>query len=652
MKKTITRSSSFLLTLLIAAAGMLPAFDSAGQCTPPSVVSHKDSSRCGPGAVVLEATPSAGSINWYSGPTGGSPLSTGNSFTTPSISTTTTYYAAAAAGSGGFTIYNTGLPSFIQNNPFITTSAGWGLRFTVTQDCFIDSVGVYPIGTGTLSVRIWNATTQAVVYTSPVSPSMTGTGTTKVMVYVGTPSLPPGNYIMGIGSFTGLTDLRNEGFNAVAYPFTCPALSVTTGSQGFTSPTNNVYYFCYDWRVRVGAPCESARVPVVATVKSAPQVALGNDTTICPGITYTLNAANAGATYAWNTGASTQSINVSSAGTYSVLVTASNGCSGSDAINITNGIVPVNNLPATTDLCEGDVVNLNAGNSGSTFLWTPGGATTQTINTDTGGTFQVRIRSVNGCEITSNTQVMLRPLPVANLSNDTSICKGAQITLDAGNTGYSFLWNTGATTQTIDVTDSGTYSVTITTPYSCTLTDEQHVAYLPSPYAEGFNFIPMFYEDLGKVQFFPLNPVNTHSYEWDFGDGTPVSTQMNPFHIYAAGGDYIVTLTVFNGCGQYSVSLPINVDLPTGMVTLGREQAEVLLFPNPARNQLTISNKSSDIRMQEVTVYNAVGAVVYRHKSDSPDEHKINVGRFASGMYSVRILSDKGYISRKFEVLR
>jgi hypothetical protein len=351
----------------------------------------------------------------------------------------------------------------------------------------------------------------------------------------------------------------------------------------------------------------------------------------------------------WNTGATTPTITVNAAGIYSVLITV-NGCYGSDEKVITPGVAPVNNLAATTNLCSGETATLNAGNGGSTFLWTPGSATTQTINVTAGGTYSVQVKSINGCIINSTTNVIIRPLPVAALGNDTSICNGDQITLNAGNSGYSYLWNTGAVSQVINVTDSGTYTVTVTTPYNCVNVEDKHVAFLPSPYAEGFNFIPMFYEELGKVKFSPLNPSFVNSYKWDFGDGSPTSTQVNPEHTYAAGGHYNVTLTVYNGCGSYDISLVINVDLTTGIVTLSSDQAVVAIYPNPASQILSIDNKSSDIKMKEIMVFNALGAMVYHNKADNGLQHRLSVTGFVSGMYVIRIVTDKGFITRKFEV--
>ncbi len=467
-------------------------------CVAPTIASKTDSFNCGAGTVVLKATASTGgSIRWYAAATGGTPLTTGNTYTTPSLTTTTTYYIAAVAGT-----------------------------------------------------------------------------------------------------------------------------------------------------------CESTpRQAVVATIRPIPIVNIGNDTTICPGITYTMNAGNAGATYLWSTNATTQSISTTQAGIYSVLVTL-NGCNGSDSRTITAGVVPQNNLPATVDLCEGETVNLNAGNTGSTFLWSPGGATTQTTNVTTGGIKSVTIKSTTNCVITSSTNVTMRPLPVIALGSDTSICEGATIVLDAGNPTYSHLWTPGsATTQTLNVSDSGTYSVTVTSPYSCVSTDERHVAFLPSPRVEGFNFIPLFYENLGKVKFNPLNPKSVDSYLWDFGDGTATSTLTSPTHTYAASGYYNVTLKVFNGCSQYETSLLIHVDNATGIVTLGKDEANVVLYPNPSNSYITLENRSTDIRLKEITVFNTLGAVVYK-AALTGNRNQLQTGQLASGMYSMRILTDKGFVVRKFEVRR
>lgn len=61
----------------------------------PLITSTTSDSRCDTGTVTLEAVSSDGTINWYDVPTGGNSLGTGNSFTTPYITSTTTYYVDA-----------------------------------------------------------------------------------------------------------------------------------------------------------------------------------------------------------------------------------------------------------------------------------------------------------------------------------------------------------------------------------------------------------------------------------------------------------------------------------------------------------------------------------------------------------------------------
>ncbi|MGO4906046.1 T9SS type B sorting domain-containing protein [Flavobacterium sp. W20_MBD1_R3] len=67
--------------------------------TIPQITNKTSSSICGSGVVTLQATATNGAVNWYATPTGGTKLFTGNSFTTPTLSTTTSYYVDASNGS-------------------------------------------------------------------------------------------------------------------------------------------------------------------------------------------------------------------------------------------------------------------------------------------------------------------------------------------------------------------------------------------------------------------------------------------------------------------------------------------------------------------------------------------------------------------------
>ena len=135
-----------------------------------------------------------------------------------------------------------------------------------------------------------------------------------------------------------------------------------------------------------------------------------------------------------------------------------------------------------------------------------------------------------------------------DFGNDTTKCKGDSILLDAGNTGSTYLWNTGDTTQTIYAISLGTYTVIISSngcnEYDTIVISDQEVT------ASFFTLdtascIPLI------SQFTDLSVSNSGiitNWSWDFGDGG-TSTVQNPSHTYATAGNYSVSLTVTSDLG-------------------------------------------------------------------------------------------------------
>ncbi len=128
-------------------------------CTAPTITNTTPGTRCGTGTVTLGATASAGTINWYSSPTGGSSLGTGTSFTTPSISTTTTYYVDATL-SGCTTTSRTAVTATVTTTPTITGT-------TPGSRC----------GTGTIDLEASASAGTINWYSAPSGGSSLGSGT-------------------------------------------------------------------------------------------------------------------------------------------------------------------------------------------------------------------------------------------------------------------------------------------------------------------------------------------------------------------------------------------------------------------------------------------------------------------------------------------
>lgn len=96
-----------------------------------------------------------------------------------------------------------------------------------------------------------------------------------------------------------------------------------------------------------------------------------------------------------------------------------------------------------------------------TYRWNTG-ATTASIEVTQSGTYSVRATFAGGLTNTTQFQVVRLP-PTVPISGDSLLCPGANTVLTAMGSGsaVSYLWNTGANTASIPVTQPGTYSVTI-----------------------------------------------------------------------------------------------------------------------------------------------------------------------------------------------
>lgn len=115
---------------------------------------------------------------------------------------------------------------------------------------------------------------------------------------------------------------------------------------------------------------------LVVTLHPSPVVDLGPDTTVCESGAVLLDAGNAGSTFLWNTSATTQSINVNTAGVYGVVVTSSFGCIDSDSIAFVIDSLPHFKIYDQV-VCEGDSAVLWVNSfEGDAFLWS-------TLDTDT-----------------------------------------------------------------------------------------------------------------------------------------------------------------------------------------------------------------------------------------------------------------------------
>ncbi len=404
----------------------------------------------------------------------------------------------------------------------------------------------------------------------------------------------------------------------------------------------------YSVKVTNSSNCSKSDT-INVTVNPSPVLDLGNDTNICLGVNYVLNAGNPGATYLWDNATTAQTRAVTNTGTYYVRVRNSFNCIARDTVTATFLPTPIVNLGANRDICAGASVTLDAGNPGESYLWDDN-STSQTRTVNTTGTYHVTVSNIANCRGRDTVNVTVHPLPVVNLGNDTVFCHGNTLTLNARNPGASYHWNDNSTNQTLIAGSTGNYNVVVTDGYGCVGTDDINIL-VKDPPSGNINAV---YSNDAIYVFNVLNARYVSGYTWDFGDGSPRVTGAVVQHQYAKNGIYNVTVMLAGECSDsLGRSRTVDVFDATGGTGIPQvnDSKDLLLYPNPARDIVTLENKLN-LKMKHITVYNVVGQVIIDSKADSGDKHILHTGTYAPGVYTIRIETERGMVTRKFEIMK
>lgn len=215
------------------------------------------------------------------------------------------------------------------------------------------------------------------------------------------------------------------------------------------------------------------------TYLTVPVITYTGATTFCTGLTKTLTAPAGFASYLWSNGATTQSIVVSTSGSYSVTVTNTRGCVATSApvvITVTPGPTASVAVSGATTFCTGGSALLtgSSNTAGVSYQWLNNGtnisnATTPYYNATASGVYSLKVTK-NGCVGNStSTTVTANVNPTAAITGTLSVCNGSATTLSATTgTGLSYQWNqggsaiSGATSSTYSATSGGSYTVDVT----------------------------------------------------------------------------------------------------------------------------------------------------------------------------------------------
>ena len=353
--------------------------------TIPKITSTTPNSICGSGVITLQATATDGAVDWYATPTGGTSLFTGNSYTTPSLTTTTSYYVDASNGScpngprteiiatikvlpslPQIAISSTSPVLYCLNAPAIPLAA------TASTDCTLNwytlpSGGVASATSPTPITTVAGSTTYYVSQTNTVN----GCESPRAAIIVTVNPLPTAPIVSNV----------NYCNNEIAVPLTATAsanctlnwyTTATGGTPSATSPipstatVGSTSYYVSQTITSTG--CEGPRAEIIVTVNPSPTAPIVSNIDYCHNeIAIPLTAtSSANCTLNWYTtptgGTSSPTSPTPSTATVGTIkyyvsqtITAT-GCEGPRA----EIIVTTNPLPVVNDVtiiqCDSDLI--------------------------------------------------------------------------------------------------------------------------------------------------------------------------------------------------------------------------------------------------------------------------------------------------------
>ena len=561
---TVTAPGTYILTTTMSAGGVqcikADTIVITGNTAAPTVAGVNGVIGCGAGPAQIGVTTNASMPTFaWGGPGGFS--STAQS---PFVNLPGTYTVTVTSGANGCMITTTATVGGNTTPPTVAASSA-----TIT--CSQPNVAVVATS-NTPSSYLWsgNIANDTLMVNSAGSYTVTVTDlanncTSTAVALVGSNTTVPGGSAsvsspIGCGSPTVSLN-ANSATAGVTYQWAGPGLT----GNGQTASANLAG--TYTVTVTGTNGCTSTATVAVTGDTNLPFVSSTTANLNCTTPSDTLFASGStGVTYGWSTGATTSSVIVNSAGTYTVTATAANGCSQT-ALAIVTGDFAAPNASATGAIidCASTTVPINGASTtpGVTYSWTgPGGSVFngQTANVGTTGTYILTVLAANGCTSTATAQVT----PDANVPNisvqtDTITCLNTTATISGASStpNVTYTWagagitpgNAGNPIQSL--TQEGTYTLTINNPGNgCSAVAT--VVVIRDDSAPG---VTTQSDTLtcaqSNLQLFANSAATTTTYAWTGPSFT--SALQNP--VVSTPGTYTVTATALNGCTSTAVSI-------------------------------------------------------------------------------------------------
>jgi uncharacterized repeat protein (TIGR01451 family) len=299
-----------------------------------------------------------------------------------------------------------------------------------------------------------------------------------------------------------------------------------------------------------------------------------------------------------------------------------------------------------TTFCQGNSVTLTS-TAASSYLWSDN-SSTQNINVTSSGSYAVTITNANGCTASTSLSVTVNPLPNASItpSGPTTFCAGNSVTLTSS-TANNYLWSNSSSSQSINVTASGNYVVTVTDANNCSsASPATTVTINPNP------LVPAITQSGDS-----LISDASNSYQWYFNSVLIAGATSQSYHP-TQNGNYSVVITDANNCSSSSSDYPFVL---TEAENLNSADG-IVIYPNPARGELVVGSLPANTYgspqwqagsgfgdKDEIIIYSLIGEKLLNQKPKANSQRLvINVSALRSGVYFLEVKTQTGITRRKF----
>ncbi len=434
------------------------------------------------------------------------------------------------AVTGGLTPYTYNWTGGGTNNPLIISAGLFSVTVTDNNGCTATG-GVYTV-TQPLALTI-----SAVAVTHV---SCTGSASASVNITV-------------TGGTTGYTYLWSNSFTTQDLINVAAATYTVTVTDMKGCATGGTY-----------AVTEPASLPAVSLDGLTHVSCFGSSTA---SIDLSASGGTGPYTYNWNDGFTNGDRNNIPAGSYTITITDSKACTGTDTWVITQPVagVTISTVVLTHVNCNGDAsgainISVTGGITPYSYAWTPA-ATTQNRSALTAGAYTVTVSDLNSCSTTGSWTITQPAVTLiissANVSHlDCGIANSGYIDLNisGGTTPYSYIWNSGHTNSIISSLAAGSYIATVTDTKGCQVISSTYTLTQPPMITinAGLSHVNCFGGNTGAINLSILGGTPGFTYSW-----SDLVTSEDRAALIA--GTYNVTVSDIAGChatGSYTLTQP------------------------------------------------------------------------------------------------